>query len=193
MKKVGTVAIIPARGGSKRLPNKNIYSIFGKPLIFYAIEACKKAKNIDRVFVSTEDKDIRTVSKKFGAEIIDRPDYLAADNIWTQEVLKHAVLDIASRGIKFDLVARIQANSPEVRPEKIDEAIKKLVGHNLWEVFSVDKDGFEDGAIHILRRNVVFQNALSVYRGVIFTDYIDIHTKEDIKKVEKKWGKKLTK
>ena len=67
------VAIIPARGGSKGLPRKNIKKLLGKPLIAYTIEAAKKAKNLGRIFVSTEDKEIAKIAKKYGAEVIDRP------------------------------------------------------------------------------------------------------------------------
>jgi len=185
------VALIPARGGSKRLPRKNIYPLLGKPLIAYAILACKKSKYIDRIFVSTEDGEIKKVAKKWGAKIIDRPHYLAEDHIWTQDVMKHAVLDLMEQGIKFDILARIQANSPMVETEKIDEGISKLVKYRLWEVSSFDKNGIQDAAIHILRRGVVFQNAISVYNGIVLTDYIDIHTKEDVERVEKIWGDKL--
>jgi len=187
------IAVIPARGGSKRLSRKNIYPLLGRPMIFYAIEACKKSKHIKRVFVSTEDEEIKKVSKRLGAEIIDRPEYLSEDHIWTQDVLKHAAQAIMERGIKYDILVRIQANSPMVEPEKIDEAIEKLRKNNLWEVFSVDKDGIEDAAIHVLRRNVAFQNSFSVYKAVISTDYMDVHTKEDIEKVEEIFGERLKK
>jgi CMP-N,N'-diacetyllegionaminic acid synthase len=178
------IAIIPARGGSKRLPQKNIYPFLGLPMITYSIEACRKSKYIDRIFVSTEDKKIANISKKFEAEIINRPEHLSRDHVWLQEVLKHAVLDVMERGVKFDLIARIQASSPMVEAGKIDEAIEKLVKHNLWEVSSMNRDGVEDAAIHILKKDVVFQNALSVYKGIVITDYIDIHTKGDIKRAE---------
>ena len=187
------IAIIPARGGSKRLPRKNIHPFLGLPMIAYSIEACKKSRYIDRIFVSTEDKEIANISKKLGAEIINRPDHLAGDHIWLQDVLKHAVLDILEKGVKFDLVARVQASSPMVEAAKIDEAIEKLRKHNLWEVSSVNQNGVEDAAIHILKKDVIFQNALSVYKGVVITDYIDIHTKNDIKKAEELLKIKLNK
>lgn len=182
------IAIIPARGGSKRLPRKNIYPFLGKPLIQWSIEACQKSKYISGVYISTEDAEIKEISKNLGAEIIDRPTYLAEDHVWPQEVLKHAVGFLEEKRVEFDLIARVYA-SPQIRAEKIDEAIEKLIKHNLWEVFSVNQEGLEDATIHILRKKCVFQEALSVYKGVVFTDYDDIHTKEDIEKIKKKTRK----
>ena len=68
----------------------------------------------------------------------------------------------------------------------IDECIEKLINNDLWEVFTVDQNGIEDAAIHVMKERCVFQSALSVYKGVVTTDYIDIHTLEDIKMAEKK-------
>lgn len=184
------VAVIPARGGSKRLTLKNIHPICGKPMIAYGITACKNSKHIDRVFVSTEDEEIKAIALEYGAEVIDRPLELAGDEIWMQEVVQHAVSEIENKDIDIEMVVRVQANSPMVETQKIDEAILKLKAqeHKLFEVFSVDQDGFEDAAIHVLLRDTVFQKALSVYKAVIMTNYIDIHTIEDVQEVERKWG-----
>ena len=184
------IAIIPARGGSKRFPLKNLYPLCGYPMLFFAIQACRASRHIHRVFVSTEDEEIRSVALRCGAEVIDRPKELAGDEIWMQDVLKHAVLDLEHRGLRVDIVVRVQANSPMVETEKIDEAIEKLQAqkHKLFEVFSVDQDGYEDAAIHVLQRDVVFQDALSVYKAVVTTDYVDVHTSDDLQEVEERWG-----
>ena len=80
-------------------------------------------------------------------------------------------------------MVRVQANSPQVTSEKIDECIKKLKDHNLWEVFTVDEDGIEDAAVHVMLRRCVNQKALSVYKGVVHTDYIDVHDAKDIENI----------
>lgn len=86
------IALIPARGGSKGVPRKNIKDLCGKPLIAYTIEAARKAKAIDRVIVTTEDEEIAKVAKKYGAEIpFMRPAYLAEDHSKAQEVYIQAV------------------------------------------------------------------------------------------------------
>lgn len=189
------IAIIPARGGSKRFPLKNLHPLCGYPMLFYAIQACRASRHIHRVFVSTEDEEIRSVALRYGAEVIERPKALAGDQVWMQDVLKHAVLDLEHGGLHADIVVRVQANSPMVETEKIDEAIEKLQAQKqkLFEVFSVDQDGYEDAAIHVLRRDVVFQDALSVYKAVVRTDYVDVHTPEDLREVEERWGAVLRK
>lgn len=185
MSEQGVVAIIPARGGSKRLPRKNLYPFFGRPLLQYAVAACQQAKLINRgVYVSTDDAEIASVARSLGAEIINRPAALAEDHIWTQEVLKHAVQVLQEKNVHFDAIARIHC-SPYIESNKIDEAIYKLSAHRLWEVFSVNRQGIEDAVIHVLRKPNVFQKALSVYKGVVQTDYQDIHTIDDIRAAEK--------
>ena len=85
------IAVIPARGGSKRIPGKNVLNIGGKPLIAWTIEAALDCENIDHVFVSTEDADIVRVSRHYGAEIIPRPPELSLDTSATEPVLVHAL------------------------------------------------------------------------------------------------------
>jgi len=186
------VCIIPARGGSKRLPRKNIYPILGKPLVCWSIEACLESKhlNYENIFVSTEDQEIKDVVEARGIKVIDRPKNLSEDNVWTQEVLSHAQRFLNNSGIDFDIMVRIQANSPQIESKKIDECIEKLIDKELWEVFTVDKDGIEDAAIHVLLKRCVNQKALSVYKGIVRTDYIDVHEKEDIYLVEKEISKR---
>ena len=189
-KKLDIVAIIPARGGSKRLPRKNIKTVLGKPMLNWAIDACKQSKYIDRIFVSSEDNEILRLAKNSNVEVIERPISLSEDNVWTQDVLKHAVNSIkkvlsSKDENNFKIVVRVQANSPQVTGKKIDECIEKLTENNLWEVFTVNEYGIEDAAIHVLKTECVFQNALSVYKGVVTTNYIDVHTEEDLRNVEK--------
>lgn len=180
------VAIIPARGGSKRLPRKNVKKIHGKPMIQWAIDACKKSKYIGMISVSSEDEEILQIANKSHVNTIRRPKKLAEDHVWTQEVLKHAVEHIrATTSEDVSVIVRVQANSPQVTCEKIDSCIEKLIKNNLWEVFTVDSEGLEDGAIHIMKAECVYQEALSVYKGVVQTNYIDIHTEEDFQKVKK--------
>ena len=176
------ICVIPARGGSKRLPRKNLYDILGKPCIQYAIEACKQSKYLkDNIYVSSEDEEILNFALSQGVNIIKRPENLAQDNVWTQDVLAHAVEVLKDKNFKY--VVRVQANSPQVTHKKINECIDKLITNNLWEVFTVDENGIEDAAIHVLKRDCVYQKALSVYKGVVSTNYIDIHTIDDVEAV----------
>ena len=182
--------VIPARGGSKRLHRKNLRHVLGKPLIQYAVEACQGSKfhNGKNVFVTTEDEEISKESKRLSARVIDRPQALAADDVWTQDVIEHAVTKIEGfdKSEESCIVVRVQANSPQVTSEKIDECIEKLLAHDLWEVFTIDEQLLEDAAVHALRAKCVAQRALSVYKGVVMTDYIDVHNESDLLEVARR-------
>ena len=85
------LAIIPARGGSKRLPRKNVLDLAGKPLIAWTIEAALRSKYIERVVVSTDNNEIADISKKYGADVpFMRPDYLATDEATSIDVVLHS-------------------------------------------------------------------------------------------------------
>ena len=122
------LCIIPARGGSKRLPGKNVKPLNGVPLIGYAIKAAKGSPYIDRVIVSTDDESIASVSLEQGAEVpFMRPAELANDTAPTLPVLQHAVKHFEDVGEKFDLIVLIQPTVPGVESGDVDAAIEKLV------------------------------------------------------------------
>ena len=111
------LAIIPARGGSRRLPRKNVRLLCGKPLIAYTIEAALSSKLIDRVVVSTEDEEIAEVSKKYGAEVLERPEELARDDSPTIDAVMHVLNWFEERKEFFDIVVLLEPTSP-LRKEK---------------------------------------------------------------------------
>ncbi len=119
------IAIIPARGGSKGIPRKNIKLLAGKPMIAYIIEAVKKAKGIDRVLVSTEDLEIATVAKKYGAEVpFLRPNELAEDSVATLPVLQNMLFELKKReGYIPDYVLLVYPTSPLLKTERIEQAV----------------------------------------------------------------------
>ena len=86
---MSNIAIIPARGGSKRVPKKNIREFQGMPLIAWSILAAKYCKLVDEVYVSTDDVETADIAKEYGAKVLLRPDYLASDGANTFEVLKY--------------------------------------------------------------------------------------------------------
>lgn len=116
------LVIIPARGGSKRLPRKNVLELAGKPLIVWSIEAGLKSKYIDKVVVTSDDDEILSISKKSGAEIIKRPDYLANDTAKTFDAIKHTIENMQ----KYDYIVLLQPTSPLRNEFHIDEAIELL-------------------------------------------------------------------
>lgn len=116
------LAIIPARGGSKRLPRKNILNLCGKPLIAWSIEAALKSKYISKVVASSDDEEILNISKIFGADIIKRPDELASDTATTFDAIKHTIDNFK----KYDYIVLLQPTSPLRNEKHIDEAIELL-------------------------------------------------------------------
>lgn len=135
------VAIIPARGGSKSVPKKNIKMLAGKPMIAYTIKAALNSRYCQRVIVSTDDPEIAKVTNKYGAEVpFMRPSKLAADDTPLLPVLQHAAkwLEEKERYIP-DIVVLLQPTSPLRMPEHIDDAIQLLVDSGADSVVSVCK------------------------------------------------------
>ena len=116
------VAIIPARGESKGVPKKNIKPLCGKPLILWSIEAAKESKYIDRIVVSTEDKEIGEIAQQGGAEVLWRPHELASDTATTVSVLQHTL-----ENIPLDIIVLLQPTSPIRINNLIDRAIERFL------------------------------------------------------------------
>jgi CMP-N-acetylneuraminic acid synthetase len=123
------LGVITARGGSKGIPGKNIKNLGGKPLIAYSIEVVKKSRMVTCLVVSTDDKEIAAVAKKYGAEVpFLRPAELATDTVGHLEVMQHAIKFMEDKhDIKFDYVVIFQPTSPFRTVEDINKTIKKLI------------------------------------------------------------------
>ena len=132
-----TAAIIPARGGSKGLPRKNIKNLANKPLIAHSIIHAKEARLVDKVYVSTDDREIAEISRDYGAEIINRPDELAGDTASSESALIHAVEQIEATGVVIDLVVFLQCTSPIRTGTDIDNAIRKVKTEGADSLLSV--------------------------------------------------------
>jgi len=116
--------IIPARGGSKGVPRKNLEIVGGKPLIAYVIETALNTRCVDFVAISTEDEEIATVSKGLGAEIIKRPNELARDEVSLPAVIKHAKLCLEAKGFHPERYISLQPTGPLITTESLGKAIK---------------------------------------------------------------------
>lgn len=151
------ISIIPARGGSKGLPGKNIIDLAGKPLIAWTIEASLKSKYITKTIVSSDNNNIIEISKKFGAETIKRPDELALDTTHSEPVIEHALKNIENIE-QYDYLILLQPTSP-LRDEKdIDGAIEfliekkasalistKLIDNRILKTFKNNGNGYLEG------------------------------------------------
>jgi len=127
------LAIIPARGGSKRLPRKNVLDLAGKPLIAWTIEAALKSKYIDKVLVSSDDDEILAISRDYHANTLERPEYLASDTATTFDAVKHAI----EQNEQYDYIILLQATSPLRNSKHINEAIELLMEKEADAVISV--------------------------------------------------------
>lgn len=116
------LGVIPARGGSKGIPGKNIRPLLGKPLIVWSIEAARESRLIDRFVLSTEDAEIASAAREVRAEVLDRPEELATDTATTVSVLQHAL-----ERIDADTVVLLQPTSPIRVDNIIDRAIKRFL------------------------------------------------------------------
>lgn len=134
------LGIIPARGGSKGIPRKNLVSIKGKPLIAYTIGESLKSKYLDKIVVSTEDDEITQVSQNYGAETIKRPTELSGDSVFTEDVLLDAANQLKIKENYFaDIIVVLQPTSPLRTAYDIDQAITIYNKNNCDAVVSVSK------------------------------------------------------
>jgi N,N'-diacetyllegionaminate synthase len=162
------IGIIPARGGSKGIPKKNIKKIAGKPLICWTIEEAKKSKLLDDFYVSTEDGKISEISKKAGAKIIQRPSEFSTDEADQMDAIKHAL-----EAIGGEIGVILQPTSPVKNKDRIDECIKEFLEKNAdslatgfgcdlfeWGTYNQNRQNLQtffhdDGNIKILTKDLI--------------------------------------
>tara|TARA_B100001094_G_scaffold259584_1_gene259782 strand:+ start:16801 stop:17439 length:639 start_codon:yes stop_codon:yes gene_type:complete len=210
---VKIVSLIPARGGSKEIPNKNIIDVNGKPLLSYSIDASLHSK-VDETWVSSDSNEIGKVAEKYGARFITRDKELANDIIMPDATL----VDFKYR-VDFDVLVFIQPTSPMIKSEYINQGIDKLLSENLHSVFSVTKEHWlprwnervepieweidnrprrqdketsyiENGMFYITRKNILTQDKLR-YGGkmgfieIPLHDSFQVDSEEDLELVRK--------
>jgi CMP-N-acetylneuraminic acid synthetase len=132
------LAVIPARGGSKGIPQKNLKPILNKPLIAYTIESALNSKSVNRVIVSTDDEEIGSVSRKLGAEVIWRPTEISGDHAASEDSLLQVLEQLEiSEGYQPDLLVFLQCTSPLTSPEDINGTIKVLLDEDADSALAV--------------------------------------------------------
>jgi len=138
------VAIIPARGGSKRIPRKNIRDFCGKPMLAYSIDSAQQSGCFDRIIVTTEDPEIADIAIRYGAEVpFVRPAELADDYTGTTPIIRHALQQLAIQGNQPEYCCCIYATSPLLQPESLQQALKTLLQHpDIDFVFSAARFSF---------------------------------------------------
>ena len=134
---VKLIVLIPARKGSKRVPNKNMYKLNGIPLIGYSIEEAKKVKNIDHIYVTSDSDEILAYAEKLNVQTIKRPIELSTDNSRTADVIKHAIKE--KNILNEDILILLQPTSPLRKSKHILEAIELFLNGEGSSVISVTK------------------------------------------------------
>lgn len=124
-------AFIPARGGSKGIPGKNIKPFLGKPLIVHSIEHALEADLVDHVFVSTDDSKIADISESAGAVIIRRPEEISGDTASTESAIYHGLEEMGKMGLKPDIIILMQATSPLRPAGALQSALEKFISNDL--------------------------------------------------------------
>ena len=148
---MNVLVLIPARGGSKGIPYKNIKELNGKPLIYYSIDVARQFTSDENICVSTDDNKIIKVVEDYGLNVpFKRPDFLATDTCGSNEVIQHAYKFFVNQGKQYDAVLLLQPTSPFRKDEFLKEAVK-LYDDSIDMVTSVKPaacnpyyDGFED-------------------------------------------------
>lgn len=165
------LAVIPARGGSKRLPGKNVRDFLGKPLIAWTIEQAQNSSYIDTLICSTDDAEIERISKMWGCKVLPRPSILATDEAQMHDVVLHAI----SFNRNHELVVVLQPTSPLRIWEDID------FGISLGMSISVGPTGAPNGAVYVVGLDLF--KRYTYFAGRVFympaERSVDINTEED--------------
>lgn len=139
---MANIALIPARGGSKRIPKKNIRHFWGKPIIAYTIEAARSSGCFDRIVVSTDCPEIRAVAISYGAEVpFVRPKNISDDFSTAIDVIKHTIAWLRSNGVSLDLICCLYATAPFIRPSDILSG-KQLLTDDLTASYAITVTSF---------------------------------------------------
>src|SRR5437870_5509555 len=134
------LAIIPARGGSHRLPKKNVRLVAGRPLVAHTIEHARLSRVVTRTVVSTEDPEIASVSREAGAEVIERPAVLASSTATSESALLHVLEHLErTEGYRPDIIVFLQCTSPVRQPDDIDRAVQTLLNSGADSLFSATR------------------------------------------------------
>lgn len=142
---IRVLAVIPARGQSKRTPRKNIRDFRGRPLIAWTIDAARASQYLDMVLVSTEDAEIAAVADSLGSYVIARPERLATDTAANEDVMRHVLAEHPAH----DLVVLLQPTSPLRTADDIDKCVK-LAHMTRRTCVSCREDGKRNGAVYVM-------------------------------------------
>ena len=205
------LGLIPARGGSKGVPNKNIKEIYGKPLIAWTIEQAKKSTRLDAILVSTDSDKIADIAKQYGAQVIMRPEELATDTASTQDVMVHALQKYPA-----DTLVLLQPTSPCRSEGLIDACIEEFLendydslatgwicdykeyGKNTLPRQQIEGFFYDDGNVYVIKADNILQGdrygakighkIISRYENAEIDDEFDFWLLEQILRKQEREG-----
>ena len=158
------LAIVPARGGSKGLPGKNLRQLAGHPLIAYSIAAGRQAKLVNRVICSTDSEEIASVARQYGAEVpFMRPASMAQDDSPDIDFFNHAIAELGKAGYRPDIIVQLRPTDPIRRPGLVDEAVQMMLdnpdahsvrtitepGYSPYKMWTINKTGTLDPLLQV--------------------------------------------
>lgn len=174
------VAIIPAKGGSSRLPNKNMHPVNGKPMLLYSLEYAKNCSLVDEIYVSTDSDEIAAYSEEQGVRVIRRGKELGGETPIVK-VYHHAITQIDNSEITH--VVGIQPDHPD-RTVDLENTIKTILEKDYEEIISVDGQGVINGSLKIMNAKALLEGKIGAV-ATIMDDCTNIHYMEDLLEAEK--------
>lgn len=185
--KIGKViAVIPAKADSKRLPNKNMALICGKPLLYYTIKTAKECRLVDKIYVSTDSSEIAEFSRKEGVSVIERPPELCGEAPLV-EVYRHALMSIDDKDVAC--IVGLQPDHPD-RTIDLERIIRYVQEKDLDDLISVGSYGHKNGSIRIMKAQALKEGRISINLGSIIDDATNIHSLGDLKIAENRLKQK---
>jgi pseudaminic acid cytidylyltransferase len=169
IRKKDSIAIIPARKGSKRIPGKNIKLFYGKPIIYYAIKKAEESGLFSKILVTTDSKKIANISKKFGASVeFIRPKYLSNDKAGTIQVISHAVNYLRKKNLFYNYVCCIYPATPLINLKKFKICYKILNSNKFNYVFPVSKFHKTNNTYLLLNKNRTVKEKIETEKKIFY-------------------------
>ena len=157
------LALIPARGGSKGIKDKNIVDVCGKPLIAYSIDVAKNSKYVDDVVITTDSERIKEVAEKYGADVpFLRPAELATDNAKTIDAVMHAINTLKELGRDYDILLLLQPTCPLRTTDDINNSLELFVSKNYTSLVSVNKVNEHPILMRKIKEDGIMENLLNL-------------------------------
>lgn len=148
------LAIIPARGGSKGIPRKNIRLLAGKPLMAYSIETAKRAKSVTDVVVSTEDDEIAEIARNYDADVVMRPAELAQDDSLVIDAVRHLLKEKKEQGFEYDVIVLLEPTAPFRKVDYVDKAVEFITKEAYDSVATFSEISFPVSRLWRIRHNI---------------------------------------